>query len=83
MGTLNALWTMIAGYRFSYEDAKLKRLLELVYNEFHEVDVSGGILNQMPFLRFLAPSLSGYNTLMRLINEILDFLQVIEKIFKL
>lgn len=68
---------MIAGYRFSLNDAKLLKLLDLVNAAFHLVDASGGLLNQMPFLRFLAPSLSGYNSLTAIVNEMMDFLQVL------
>ncbi|XKL66993.1 hypothetical protein PGB90_010413 [Kerria lacca] len=75
VSTLNVLWTMIAGYRFPLNDEKLLKLLDLVHNAFHMVDMSGGLLNQMPFLRILAPSLSGYNSFVIIIEEIMEFLK--------
>lgn len=38
--------------------------------------MSGGLINQMPFLRFVAPEKSGYNTLMATINTNYSFLRV-------
>lgn len=67
---------MIAGYRFPLNDERLLKLLDLVHAGFHLVDMSGGLLNQMPFLRFFAPSLSGYNSLQGIVDEMIEFLKV-------
>lgn len=37
--------------------------------------MSGGILNQMPFLRFLAPNATGYNRLLYVLNKLQTFLE--------
>lgn len=34
----------------------------------------GGIVSQMPFLRFIIPELSGYNDLMRILQKLWNFL---------
>jgi len=68
---------MLAGHRFALNDRRLARLMELVHDSFRMLDMSGGILNQMPFIRFLAPKCSGYKYLQQIINEFYTFLKVI------
>lgn len=38
------------------------------------MDTLGGVISQMPFLRFVIPELSGYNELMRILNNLWSFL---------
>lgn len=38
------------------------------------MDTMGGIVSQMPFLRFMIPELSGYNDLMRILQKLWNFL---------
>lgn len=38
------------------------------------MDTMGGIVSQMPFLRFIIPELSGYNDLMRILHKLWNFL---------
>lgn len=77
VSVLNGLWTMVAGHRFSLNDAKLAKLMELVHVSFRMLDMSGGILNQMPFIRFLAPKCSGYRDFQQILNSFYTFLKVI------
>ncbi|XP_027842396.2 methyl farnesoate epoxidase-like [Aphis gossypii] len=72
---LNGLWAMLAGRRFALNDSKLARLMELVHVSFRMLDMSGGILNQMPFLRFLAPNSSGYKDIKQILVEFYTFLK--------
>lgn len=37
-------------------------------------DALGGVISQMPFLRFVIPELSGYNGLMRILENLWSFL---------
>lgn len=74
---MNGLWAMLAGRRFALNDSKLARLMELVHVSFRMLDMSGGILNQMPFLRFLAPNSSGYKDIKQILVEFYTFLKVI------
>lgn len=66
---------MLAGRRFELDDERLIRLIDLVNAGFHLIDVSGGILNQMPFLRYVAPTWSGYTSFNTIITEMMDFLK--------
>ena len=73
---LNSLWAMLAGYRFALNDKRLMELLDIVHASFRMIDASGGLLNQMPFLRFIAPNLSGYNEILAILNRMWNFLRV-------
>jgi len=73
---LNSLWALLAGYRFALDDKRLMELLDIVDSSFRMIDASGGLLNQMPFLRFIAPNFSGYNHLLAILNRMWSFLQV-------
>nr|QRY28570.1 cytochrome P450 CYP15A1 [Sitobion avenae] len=75
VSVLNGFWAMLAGHRFALNDCRLARLMELVHVSFRMLDMSGGILNQMPFIRFLAPKCSGYKYLKQIINEFYTFLK--------
>ncbi|XP_072758882.1 methyl farnesoate epoxidase isoform X2 [Anoplolepis gracilipes] len=66
VAVLNSLWLMIAGHRFDYEDEKLQQVLKVVHDIFRSMNTMGGLLSQMPFLRFIIPELSGYNELIRI-----------------
>lgn len=74
---INSLWTMLTGSRFSLSDSRLRKLLSLLRESFRLQDMSGGLLNQMPFLRFLAPKLSGYNKTIFIMQSLNKFLEVI------
>ncbi|CAK9829027.1 Methyl farnesoate epoxidase [Anthophora retusa] len=74
IAVLNSLWGMFAGHRFEYENEKLTEILEVVHDAFRLMDTMGGIVSQMPFLRFIIPELSGYNDLMRILRKLWNFL---------
>lgn len=63
-------------FRYDLEDGKLKLLCDLIMRLFRAVDMSGGILNFMPFMRHVAPGLSGYNELRSIHKALHDFLGV-------
>ncbi|CAG9763050.1 unnamed protein product [Ceutorhynchus assimilis] len=75
VAVLNALWAMLAGQRFEVEDARLKKLLQIIHDCFRIVDMSGGLINQLPFLRYIAPSASGYNQILDVLTRMWTFLQ--------
>ncbi|XP_054289551.1 methyl farnesoate epoxidase-like [Macrosteles quadrilineatus] len=77
VSVVNSLWAMLAGRRFLLGDKRLKQLLSLLRESFRLLDMSGGLLNQMPALRFLAPNLSGYNKIVHVIDSINSLLQEI------
>ncbi|CAD1479939.1 unnamed protein product, partial [Heterotrigona itama] len=74
IAVLNSLWCMFAGHRFDYGNEKLVEILEIVHDAFRLMDTMGGIVSQMPFLRFIVPELSGYNDLMRILQKLWGFL---------
>ncbi|XP_076676988.1 methyl farnesoate epoxidase isoform X2 [Andrena cerasifolii] len=74
IAVLNSLWSMFAGHRFDYGNEKLGDMLETVHDAFRLMDTMGGIVSQMPFLRFVIPELSGYNELMRILQKLWSFL---------
>lgn len=73
---LNSLWAMLAGERFALDDRRMLELLDIVHTSFHAIDTCGGLLNQMPFLRFIAPGWSGYTRLLSVLNRLWSFLRV-------
>lgn len=73
---LNVLWAMMAGERFQLDDERLKKLLEIMHDAFRITDISGGMLNQLPLLRFIAPNATGYNKLMEILTRMWEFLEV-------
>ncbi|XP_050521557.1 methyl farnesoate epoxidase-like isoform X3 [Daktulosphaira vitifoliae] len=75
VSVLNGLWAMLAGQRFGLYDSKLAKLMELTHVSFRMLDMSGGILNQMPFIRFLAPKCSGYRDIKHILHEFYTFLK--------
>ncbi|XP_022181369.1 methyl farnesoate epoxidase-like [Myzus persicae] len=70
VSVLNGLWAMLAGDRFSLDDSRLARIVELVHESLRMLDMPGGILNQLPFIRYLAPKFSGKKYLKQIINEL-------------
>ncbi|XP_050311649.1 uncharacterized protein LOC126747190 [Anthonomus grandis grandis] len=75
VSVLNALWAMLAGVRFDVNDARLTELLHILHDCFRIVDISGGLINQMPILRFVAPDATGYNQFLDVLNRMWTFLQ--------
>ncbi|XP_065338913.1 methyl farnesoate epoxidase-like [Cloeon dipterum] len=61
---LNTLWAVVAGKRFELEDPRLIKMFKLQHASFRAIDMSGGLLNQMPFLRHVMPERTGYKNLM-------------------
>lgn len=70
---INVLWTFTAGEKISRDDERLTRLLTLMQQRSKAFDMSGGILNSMPFLRYIAPEKTCYNLINRFNQELHDF----------
>ncbi|XP_065360010.1 probable cytochrome P450 305a1 [Calliphora vicina] len=70
---INVLWSMTAGKRFKRDDKRLVKLLDLMNRRSKVFDMSGGVLTQFPFLRFVAPDKTGYNLIRQLNNELFQF----------
>ena len=53
------MWKLLRGQRFNPDDSEIIRLIETIHKSFQIIDMSGGILNHLPFVRYIMPDLSG------------------------
>jgi len=74
---LNVLWNMIGGVRFCYDDKKLHHLITTVEELSRTFDIGGNILMAFPFLRHVAPGITGHSQQMKLYRELHHFFRVI------
>lgn len=74
---LNVLWTITGGKQFSKEQNRLSDLLSLLKERSKAFDMAGGILNQIPWLRFIMPEYSGYNCIRNLNAKLFELFQEI------
>ncbi|XP_072947790.1 farnesoate epoxidase-like isoform X2 [Epargyreus clarus] len=72
---INILWRLVAGKRYDLENEQLKHLCYMITRSFQVVDMSGGVLNFMPFLRHFIPNLIGYTELKNLHGTLYMFLK--------
>ncbi|XP_058805600.1 methyl farnesoate epoxidase-like [Phymastichus coffea] len=75
VAVLNSLWWMFAGHRFEHADRTLHDILRVVHEIFRLSDTVGGLMSHMPFLRHLAPGLTGYNEFMANMRRLWVFLE--------
>ncbi|XP_053696988.1 probable cytochrome P450 303a1 [Sabethes cyaneus] len=71
---LNTLWLMMAGIRYSKDNKDLKYLQSLLHDLFANIDMMGALFSHFPFMRFLAPRLSGYNQFVDIHNQMHKFI---------
>ncbi|KAG5896790.1 hypothetical protein JTB14_008366 [Gonioctena quinquepunctata] len=76
ISVLNILWVFISGSRLDWDDVRLAKLLKILDERAKAFDMSGGTLNILPWLRYIAPEKSGYNLIVRLNNELSAILMV-------
>ncbi|GAB0089840.1 Probable cytochrome P450 305a1 [Sergentomyia squamirostris] len=80
VSVLNVLWTFTAGKRLTRGDNRIQRLLTLLEDRSKAFDMSGGVLSQAPWIRFIAPEWSGFNIIQRFNEELKSLLtDVIEE----
>lgn len=77
LSVLNVLWNLTTGTKMSRNDPQLQHLLSLMRQRNHAFDLSGGLLNAMPFLRFIAPEKTSYNLINRLNIKLHNFFKPI------
>lgn len=70
---INILWTFTTGKKIARNDARLIKFLSLLQKRSKAFDMSGGILSQMPWLRFFAPEKTGYSLIKNLNTEFHTF----------
>ncbi|XP_012228843.1 methyl farnesoate epoxidase-like [Linepithema humile] len=65
IAVLNSLWTLVAGTRFDLEkkNSKLMEILSIINDIVRNINVTGGILTHLPFLRHISPGLTGFTAL--------------------
>uniref|UniRef100_A0A182PZ34 Uncharacterized protein n=1 Tax=Anopheles epiroticus TaxID=199890 RepID=A0A182PZ34_9DIPT len=73
ISVINVLWTIVTGTRVPREDDRLQRLVQLLHDRSRVFDMAGGTLNQLPWLRFIAPEWSGYNLVCRFNKQLTEF----------
>lgn len=71
---LNTLWLMMAGIRYTPENKDLKHLQTLLHDLFVNIDMMGALFSHFPFLRFVAPKLSGYDEFVDTHNNMHKFI---------
>nr|BAN14691.1 cytochrome P450 [Plautia stali] len=77
ISVVNILWSIVAGRRFELDDKKAQDLVDNIHTSFRLQDMSGGILNQMPFLRFICPELTSFNKLKDVLGNLTSFVKKI------
>ncbi|XP_016914993.1 methyl farnesoate epoxidase-like isoform X1 [Apis cerana] len=79
---LSNLWLLIDGTKFDVgmENSNLKEAINIVQDIVKSSNVSGGIINQFPFLRYLFPNLTGFSAFVERQKRINNFfMEVIAK----
>ncbi|XP_063363714.1 farnesoate epoxidase-like [Cydia amplana] len=72
---VNILWRLVAGTRYDLKDIRLKKLCHMIKRAFKIVDMSGGVMNFMPFLRHIIPGAIGYTELKELHDTLYLFIK--------
>lgn len=68
---MNVLWELTAGDKF--EDPKLLALMRQRSTAF---DMAGGLLNQLPWMRYLAPVSTGYSLIVNINQQLYSLISV-------
>ncbi|XP_020291003.1 probable cytochrome P450 303a1 isoform X2 [Pseudomyrmex gracilis] len=72
---LNTLWRMMASKRYDYGDKELVYLQRILTKLLKEIDMTGAPFSHFPFLRFIAPELSGFKSFINVHKELWAFLK--------
>ncbi|KYN38874.1 hypothetical protein ALC56_06873 [Trachymyrmex septentrionalis] len=72
---LNTLWRMMAGRRYDAGDKELTHLQRILTKLLNEIDMIGAPFSHFPFLRFIAPEMSGYKAFVETHQELWAFLK--------
>ncbi|XP_055604245.1 probable cytochrome P450 305a1 [Uranotaenia lowii] len=73
VSVLNVLWTFASGKRIGKGNMHLNDLLDTLKKRLEMFDIAGGLLNQVPWLQYIAPEWSGYNIVKRFSYKLIDF----------
>lgn len=72
---LNTLWLMMAGIRYESDNQDLKLLQNLLTELFANIDMMGAPFSHFPFLSYVAPEASGYNSFVACHNNVHKFVR--------
>lgn len=75
ISVLNVMWSLLKGERFDLDDKNVAELMKSIHDCFKIIDMSGGILNQFPFIRYIIPEKSGFLPLKRSMEPLWKFLK--------
>jgi len=73
LSSLNVLWTMMAGIRYSHDDPKLQELLRVNSGWLQTGNFFAGIVAAFPFIRHVFPEWTGYNFMNKANQMIYDY----------
>ncbi|XKL69293.1 hypothetical protein PGB90_007062 [Kerria lacca] len=73
--TLNVLWNIVGGIQIFKKQDKIDELISLLKERDKAFDMSGGLLNQIPCLRFICPNFTNYNLIRSLNTKLYNFFQ--------
>jgi methyl farnesoate epoxidase / farnesoate epoxidase len=75
ISVMNVMWTLLRGEQYELDDKCIIKLMEMIHKSFQIVDMSGGLLNHFPFIRFLMPDRSGFRPLVQTMKPLWEFLK--------
>lgn len=75
ISVMNVMWTILRGKRYELDDQRLISIMEAIHKSFQVVDMSGGVLSQLPWLRFIAPAKTGFKPLIDTLKPLWEFLR--------
>lgn len=73
--TVNVIWALVSGARYSRDDDRLRALLHILTRLFRTGSQIGGIVNAVPALQKIAPQISGYRENLEHITNLKAFLK--------
>jgi len=76
IAVFNALWTIVAGERYSHSESKVQQLIHGLSSSMEDTKVLG-MLMSLPFLSKIMPEFSGLNEYARNNKPIFDFMREI------
>ncbi|ODN01944.1 Farnesoate epoxidase [Orchesella cincta] len=73
LATVNSLWSIVAGTRYSQDDPKLRALAHRLSGAFNDAGENAGALFLMKWLKHIAPEFCGYNGIRRMFADLAEF----------
>ncbi|XP_039315233.1 probable cytochrome P450 305a1 [Solenopsis invicta] len=71
---MNVLWFLVTRSNPSENPKRLQNFINMMDHRSQQFDATGGILSAIPWIRYIAPEMSGYNTVVTLNKELKTFL---------